>query len=81
MQLINKCYLSDKANKDLDRMTDYTLNLFEEIQTRTYVTNLLQCFQSLADKPEIGRRAAEFAPLLRKYNYRAHSVFYEPTED
>jgi toxin ParE1/3/4 len=34
----------------------------------------------LADKPELGRSAAEYAPSLKRYNYKAHSVFYEPTE-
>jgi toxin ParE1/3/4 len=72
--------ISSKADNDLDNITDYTLEVWGETQTRDYVTKLLQCFQSLADKPELGRSAAEYAPSLKRYNYKAHTVFYEPAE-
>lgn len=77
---MNSYILSSKADDDLDNITDYTLEVWGETQTRDYVTELLQCFQSLADKPELGRSAAEYAPSLKRYSYTAHTVFYEPTE-
>lgn len=72
--------LSSNADKDLDNITDYTLEAWGENQTRDYVTKLLLCFQSLADKPNLGRSAAEYALFLKRYYYKAHTVFYEPTE-
>lgn len=77
---MNRYFLSSKADKDLDNITDYTLEVWGEAQTRAYVTKLLKCFQSLADKPELGRGAAEYAPSLKRYNYKALTIFYEPTE-
>lgn len=77
---MNSYILSSKADNDLDDITDYTLEVWGENQTRDYVTKLLLCLQSLADKPELGRSAAEYALSLKRYNYKAHTVFYEPTE-
>ncbi len=71
---------SIKADYDLDEIADYTIKVWGEAQTLDYITNLLQCFESLAIKPELGRSAAEFAPQLKRFNYKAHTIFYEPTE-
>ncbi|WP_410504667.1 type II toxin-antitoxin system RelE/ParE family toxin [Maribacter sp. ACAM166] len=30
--------------------------------------------------PELGRSAAEYAPQLKRFNYKAHTIFYEPIE-
>lgn len=77
---MHKYTLSSRADNDLDDITDYTLEIWGENQTRDYITGFLQCFQSLANKPDLGRNAAEYAPLLKRYNYKAHTIFYEPTE-
>ncbi len=77
---MHKYILSLKADYDVDDITDYTLEVWGEAQTLDYITNLLQCFESLAIKPELGRSAAEYAPQLKRFNYKAHTIFYEPTE-
>ncbi len=77
---MHKYILSLKADYDVDDITDYTLEVWGEAQTHDYITNLLQCFESLAIKPELGRSAAEYAPQLKRFNYKAHTIFYEPTE-
>jgi toxin ParE1/3/4 len=69
--------LSFKADNDLDDIADYTLRVWGVNQTRDYVTRLLQCFQYLADNPNLGRSAVEYAPGLKKFNYEAHTIFYE----
>ena len=73
-------YLSSKADDDIDDIVDYTLEIWDELQTHIYVTELYQFLQTLADNPELGRSASEFAALLRRSNYKAHTVFYEPTK-
>lgn len=70
--------LSPKADSDID---DYTLETWGESQTHDYVTELLEFLRTLADSPEIGRSAFEYAPLLKRYNFKAHTVFYEPTKN
>lgn len=50
---MNEYRLSLKADNDLDDITDYTLEVWGETQAKVYVVELLQCFQSLADKPAL----------------------------
>ena len=73
-------YLSSKADDDIDDIVDYTVETWGESQTHIYVTELYQFLQTLADNPDLGRSASEFAALLRRCNYKAHTIFYEPTE-
>tara|TARA_R110002049_G_scaffold80117_6_gene203896 strand:- start:701 stop:991 length:291 start_codon:yes stop_codon:yes gene_type:complete len=77
---MNRYALSYWADHDLDDITDYILKIWREIQTRDYLAGLVECFRALADKPNLGRSAAEYAHLLKRYNYKAHTIFYEPTE-
>ncbi|WP_026808549.1 type II toxin-antitoxin system RelE/ParE family toxin [Arenibacter latericius] len=78
---MNRYNLSSKADKDIDDIVDYTLVTWGESQTYDYVSELVQFFQRLADSPEIGRSAAEYAPSLKKYIFKAHTIFYEPTKN
>jgi len=71
--------LSFKADNDLDDIADYTLRVWGINQTRDYIAELLQCLQSLADNPDLGRSASEYAPRLKRFNHEAHIIFYEPT--
>ncbi|MGB5358991.1 type II toxin-antitoxin system RelE/ParE family toxin [Eudoraea sp.] len=73
-------YLSSKADSDIDDIVDYTLETWGESQTHSYITELYQFLQTLADNPDLGRSASEFAPPLKRYNYKAHTIFYEPTK-
>ncbi len=73
-------YLSSKADDDIDDIVDYTLETWGELQTHAYVTELYQFLQTLADNPDLGRDASEYVTLLRRYNYKAHTIFYEPTK-
>lgn len=72
--------LSSKADGDIDNIVDYTLETWGESQTHKYVSELLQFLQSLAKNPNLGRSASEYSPLLKKYNFKAHTIFYEPTK-
>ncbi|RTE54726.1 type II toxin-antitoxin system RelE/ParE family toxin [Arenibacter aquaticus] len=59
--------LSYRADNDLDDITDYSLEIWGENQTRDYLSGLAQCFQALADKPDLGRSTAEYASPLKRY--------------
>lgn len=72
--------LSSKADSDIDDIVDYTLEVWGEAQTYDYVAELIHTLQSLSNQPQIGRSAAEFAAPLKKYNFKAHTIFYEPTK-
>ncbi|WP_086476979.1 type II toxin-antitoxin system RelE/ParE family toxin [Arenibacter amylolyticus] len=66
---------------DKDDIVDCTLETWSESQTYAYVSELAHLFQTLADSPEIRHSAAEYAPLLKKYTFKAHTIFYEPTKN
>jgi toxin ParE1/3/4 len=72
--------LSIKADNDLDAIADYTLEVWGQAQTQDYIFNLVESFKVLAVKPELGRSASEYSSQLKKFNYKAHTIFYEPTE-
>lgn len=73
-------HLSSKADDDIDDIVDYTLDTWGESQTYNYITELYQFLQTLADNPELGRSASEFAAPLKRNNYKSHTIFYEPTK-
>ena len=72
---MHKYILSLKADYDVDDITDFMLEVWGEAQTLDYITSLLQCFESLVIKPELGRSASEYAPQLKRFNYKAHTIF------
>lgn len=72
-------HLSSKADDDIDDIVDYTLETWGESQTHNYVSEVYQFVQTLADNTGLGRSASEFAAPLKRYNYKAHTIFYEPT--
>jgi toxin ParE1/3/4 len=47
-----------------------------EKQTLEYIEELKTCFEKIATTPDIGRDVSEFSPNLKRYNYKAHSIFY-----
>ncbi|SHN09298.1 toxin ParE1/3/4 [Cyclobacterium lianum] len=68
--------LSVKADEDLDSIADYSLEKWGEKQTLEYLDELLNCLEKIATTPEIGRDASELSPHLKRYNYKAHTIFY-----
>jgi toxin ParE1/3/4 len=51
-----------------------------EKQTLVYIEELFNCLEKIATSPEIGRDASEFYKHLKRYNYKAHSIFYLRSE-
>lgn len=75
-----KYILSTKADKDQDDIADYTLETWGEKQAQEYIVGLVDCLEKIAKTPDIGRDASEFSPNLKRFNYKAHSVFYMSTD-
>jgi len=57
--------LSNQAKADLNEIADYTIETFGIEQARRYRDGLETCFQTLADKPMVGRSARVVKKLLR----------------
>lgn len=73
--------LSRKAALDLDGIYEYTILNFGLAQAQNYLNGLHERFGDLAQQPMLGRSAAQFAPYLRRYEYRSHVVYYMPEDE
>jgi len=72
--------LSKKAERDLINIAKYTIQNFGEQQSSKYKSELSNCLNRLSKNPHLGRSAAEFYPNLKRYNFKAHSIFYEQAD-
>ena len=70
--------ISVSADGDIAGIADYTIKMFGIEQARLYRDGLESAFQLLADDPTKGRSAGEFAPNLRRRNYKSHAIFFIP---
>ena len=73
---MSKYRLSRRAATDLEDIADYTVKQFGVEQARVYRDSLKSCFRRLANNSEMGRRAEQLAPGLRRFEHQAHIVFY-----
>lgn len=72
--------LTTRAIFDLSEMADFTIQSFSIEQARLYRDGFNNCFEVLAENPQLGRRATELMPNLRRYDHQSHVVFYIPRD-
>lgn len=77
---MGKFLLSNRAATDLSDIADFTIQTFGIEQARFYRDELNNCFEILAENPQLGRSAAELAPDLKRFEYQSHVVFYKPKD-
>lgn len=68
--------LTPKAVADLEGIYEYTISYFGLDRARNYLESLHQHFETLVERPTLGRTADLLAPRLRRSEYRSHVVFY-----
>lgn len=68
--------LSERAERDLIEIYDYTEETFGAYQAEAYHAGLERTFDLLANFPRIGRSVDEIAPGIRRFRFQAHTVFY-----
>ena len=68
--------LTSRAEADFAEIADYTIATFGVEQARRYFTEFEACLEALAENPRLGRRAERLAPNLRRFEHRAHVIFY-----
>lgn len=73
---MSKYRLSSKASEDVEDIAHYTIETWGIEQARTYRDGLHNCLEMLAENAQLGRDASEFAPNLRRFPYKAHTIFY-----
>jgi toxin ParE1/3/4 len=77
---VAKFHLTNLAATDLSDIADFTIQNFGIEQARFYRDGFNNCFEILAENPQLGRSAADLAPNLRRYEHQAHVVFYLPED-
>ncbi len=73
--------LTSRAEMDLAEVADYTIETFGIEQARRYRADFEACFEALAANPRLGRSVERLAPKLRRFEHRAHVIFYAEDED
>ncbi len=71
-----KFQLSNKAVADMANIWDYTYEEWSEVQANKYYNQLLDCFQNLADNPQLGRNYNEVTDSLVGYRCNQHIVLF-----
>jgi toxin ParE1/3/4 len=75
---VAKFHLTNRAVTDLSDIADFTIQNFGIEQARFYWNGLNNCFEILAENPQLGRSAADLAPNLGDTNTRLKSCFIYP---
>ncbi|MEQ9168030.1 MAG: type II toxin-antitoxin system RelE/ParE family toxin [Fulvivirga sp.] len=68
--------LSNESKIDVSKIYEFGIEKFGLNQAQEYLTGLHDLFQTLANNSNIGRDASELHPLLKRFTYKSHIVFY-----
>ncbi len=75
-----KYRISTKADSDLLDIARFTIKKYGIEQARTYKDGLYTCFNTLSEKPDLGRNASQYAPHLKRFLFQSHTIFFRPEE-
>src|SRR5680860_30991 len=71
--------LSRKAEIDLAAMYEFGIYKFGLSQAQKYFIGMHEAFEVLAKNIDLGRDASEFIADLKRFSYKAHTIFYLQT--
>ena len=72
--------ISEQGDEDIEKMYEYGIETFGLKQAQDYFFQVHDLFQDLADNSHIGRDVSEYKPYLKRFNFKAHSIFYISTD-
>ncbi|MDH3601678.1 MAG: type II toxin-antitoxin system RelE/ParE family toxin [Candidatus Tectomicrobia bacterium] len=72
--------LTSDAERDLDKIADYSIENFGLAQAETYLLGLRECFEILDEHPALGRDYSHIKTSCRRHEYVSHSVYYTSTD-
>jgi toxin ParE1/3/4 len=65
-----------EAERDLEEITDYTLQQWDVAQTLAYLDGLEALGQLLADNPDLGTKRDSLSNGLLSFPYESHILYY-----
>ncbi|WP_372574974.1 type II toxin-antitoxin system RelE/ParE family toxin [Ruegeria jejuensis] len=73
---IDEYRFSPAAQTDLDKIWDYTAEIWSPEQAESYLRGLGEKLEVLCSYPEIARERLEIDPPVRLHPYRSHLIIY-----
>ena len=73
--------LTNKAEIEIENIYEYSIVNFGSQVAQAYLLGLHDCFDLLADHQSFGTDYNFIQLGLLRYEYRSHSIYYQPTED
>ena len=73
--------LSSKAEIDLSEMYEFGIFKFGLAQAQQYFFSMHEVFGVLAENEDLGRDASEYITDLKRFTFKAHTIFYLQTAD
>ena len=67
---------TEKAERDLEKIIDYTVGRWGDIQTIQYFESLQEVAQLLADNPDLGLRRGTLSAGLLSFLCQSHILYY-----
>jgi len=67
---------TEKAERDLEDIIDYTFQQWGATQTHTYLDGLEARGQLLADNPDLGTKRETLSEGLLSFPYESHILYY-----
>ena len=71
--------LSRRAEIDLAEMYEFGIYKFGLLQAQTYFYAMHDVFEVLAENVNLGRDGSEFIDDLKRFSFKAHTIFYLQT--
>jgi toxin ParE1/3/4 len=76
---MSEYFLSPQAARDLTEINDY-LFANNQAAANTFLDEISQKFERLAQFPQMGRRRDELSPRLRSLPFQVYLIFYKEVE-
>ncbi len=73
--------LTHKAEDEIEEIYEYSIVNFGLEVARKYISGMQDCFELLAGHQSWGNDYGLIKPGLLRYEYRSHSIYYQPVED
>lgn len=73
----NKYLLSKRADKDIEKILEYSYQNFGINQALKYKNGLIECLEPLAQNPNLGRQCFFIKAEYFRFEYQSHLIFYK----
>lgn len=77
----NKYLLSKRADKDIEKILEYSYQNFGTNQALKYKNGLIDSLELLAQNPNLGRKCFFIKAEYFRFEYQSHIIFYKQKKE